>query len=297
MDQQRITANGIDFAYLESGPADGPLVLCLHGFPDHAPTYEELIADLGGAGFHAVAPWLRGYHPTAPAPDGKYHAQYLALDALSLTDALAPNGEAYLVGHDWGAGAVRLAIAHKPDRYRKVVTLAVPPQEASAGRFLGSPDQLKRSWYIWFFGNPLADAAVPMNDFAFIDKLWADWSPGYTPDPAFMRALKDTFAVDGCQAAMGYYRDSFHGRSAPEGEAAEMRGGGIPVPMLYMHGRNDGCLGIELIDEDALKTALGPHGDYEFVDGAGHFLHLEKPDIVNKRIVAFLSEERPSGRS
>jgi pimeloyl-ACP methyl ester carboxylesterase len=58
--------------------------------------------------------------------------------------------------------------------------------------------------------------------------------------------------------------------------------------MLYFHGRNDGCLGFDLIDEGALKDALGPGGEYVFVDGAGHFMHLEKPDEINARIIEFL---------
>ena len=80
-DPARITVNGIEFAYLEAGPADGPLALCLHGFPDHAPTWAPLMADLAGAGYHAVAPWMRGYSPTGLAPDGNYQVASLALDA------------------------------------------------------------------------------------------------------------------------------------------------------------------------------------------------------------------------
>ena len=278
-------------AYLEAGPADGPLVLCLHGFPDHAPTYEALLADLAGAAFHAVAPWLRGYAPTAAAPDGKYHTAYLALDTIALCDALAPDRDTYLVGHDWGAGAVDLAASYRPDRFGKVVTLAVPPQAAIGARFISNPDQLKRSWYIWFFQTPLADAAVPMNDFAFVDKLWADWSPGYTPPEGFMRSLKDTFATS-ITNAIDYYRHTFGARVTPEGEAAKVAAassGGYPGPRLYLHGADDGCLGVDLIDEGALKEAVGPRGSYEIVEGAGHFLHLEKPDVVNAKIVAFLS--------
>ena len=126
--------------------------------------------------------------------------------------------------------------------------MAVPPGPAmSGGSFLSNPEQWKRSWYIWFFGTPLSDIAFPGGDFAIIDRLWADWSPDFTPDPAFMRALKDIYAVDNGQAAMGYYRDSFHGRSAPDGEAANLVGGGeMPIPMLYFHGINDGCLGVDL---------------------------------------------------
>src|SRR5581483_1485756 len=68
----RVTANGVDFAYLEAGPSGGPLALCLHGFPDTAHTWRHLFADLARAGYHAVAPFMRGYAPTAVPPDGRY---------------------------------------------------------------------------------------------------------------------------------------------------------------------------------------------------------------------------------
>ena len=71
---RRVRANGIDFAYLEAGPEDGPLALCLHGFPDHAHTFRHLLPELAAAGWHAVAPWMRGYHPTGAVPDGQYQS-------------------------------------------------------------------------------------------------------------------------------------------------------------------------------------------------------------------------------
>ena len=83
-----INANGLDFAYLEAGPSDGPLALCLHGFPDAAPTWNPLLAALGDAGFHAVAPWLRGYAPTQIPADGAYGVGALERDANALHDAL-----------------------------------------------------------------------------------------------------------------------------------------------------------------------------------------------------------------
>src|SRR5690349_15013602 len=88
-DPARVHDNDVEFAYLEAGTADGPLALCLHGFPDHAPTWEPLMADLAAAGYHAVAPWMRGYAPTALAPDGNYQVASLALDAIGIADALA----------------------------------------------------------------------------------------------------------------------------------------------------------------------------------------------------------------
>ena len=187
---QRVQANGIDIAYLEAGPADGPLALCLHGFPDHAPTWHHLMPELAAAGYHAVAPWLRGYSPTGLAPDGNYQVAAVALDALALADELGADRDAVLIGHDWGAIAAYTAVGHRPERFSKLVTMAVPHQAALMARFLSTPAQLKRSWYIFFFQTPLAELIVPGDDFAVIDMLWRDWSPGLVPDPAFMRELK-----------------------------------------------------------------------------------------------------------
>jgi pimeloyl-ACP methyl ester carboxylesterase len=290
-DSRRITANGIDFAYLEAGPVDGPLALCLHGFPDHAPTYTGLLAELAGAGYHAVAPWLRGYAPTGLAPDGNYEVASLALDALALADGLAGDRDAVLIGHDWGAIASYVAVGHRPDRFRKLVTMAVPHQAALMTRFLSAPEQLKRSWYIFFFLTPLADMVVPMNDFAVIDLLWRDWSPGLVPDPASMRALKDTLGAPGStSAAIGYYR-AMLGSTPRDPALIDVSGAGngpIPVPTLYLHGDDDGCIGVELVVESEVRTYFPAGIDIDFVPAAGHFMHLDQPEHVNRRILEFL---------
>ena len=118
----RVTANGVDFAYLEAGA--GPLALCLHGFPDSAWTWRHVLPALAGAGLHAVAPFMRGYAPTQVPPDGRYQTGALTADAVALHDALGGDGDAVLIGHDWGAMAAYGAAAHAPDRWRRVVTAA-----------------------------------------------------------------------------------------------------------------------------------------------------------------------------
>jgi pimeloyl-ACP methyl ester carboxylesterase len=291
MEQGRVVANGLGFAYLAAGPPDGQLVLCLHGFPDHAPTYDLLLPELAEAGFRAVAPWLRGYAPTDVPADGSYQTAALALDAIALCDALYPGRPAMLVGSDWGAATAWLAAAHAPGRFERIVGMAVPPTAALAARFLFDVGQLKRSWYIFFFQSPLAEMAVSANDFALIETLWRDWSPGFTPARDFMRALKDTFASPGCtEAALGYYRTMFdparHDPALAEVQAKAAEG--VPVPALYLHGLDDGCLGSELIVPDELRPHFLAGVDVELVGGAGHFLHLEAPSVVNHRIVGFL---------
>src|SRR5262249_23762795 len=105
-----VHANGIRFATLEAG--DGPLVLCLHGFPDHARSFRHQLPALAAAGFRAVAPYMRGYSPTETPADGRYQSAVLAQDALALIDALGYSS-AHVFGHDWGAlaayGAAMLA--------------------------------------------------------------------------------------------------------------------------------------------------------------------------------------------
>ncbi len=203
-----VEADALTFGYLEAGT--GPLALCLHGFPDSAWGWRHLLPALADAGFRAVAPFMRGYAPTEVPADGRYQVGRLSLDAGALHDALGGDGEAVLVGHDWGAMAAYGAAAWQPERWRRVVAAAVPPAGALAADFVAY-DQLRRSWYVFFFQTPLADAVVGMDDLAFIDRLWADWSPGYdaTED---LRRVKDALREpERLAAALGYYRAMISG--------------------------------------------------------------------------------------
>ncbi len=282
----RISANDLDFAYLEAG--SGPLALCLHGFPDSAHTWRHLLPALADSGYRAVAPFLRGYAPTGVPADGRYQTAVLGLDACALHDALGGDGDAVIVGHDWGAMATYVAANHEPQRWSKVVTMAVPPAGAVAGGFL-SYAQLKRSWYMFFFQHAFADMVVPMDDLAFIDGLWADWSPGYDASedlPLVKDALRDPANL---AAALGYYRATLGGVGVdPALDAVQAKGGEVTTqPTLYLHGRTDGCMGIDVAaGAGAFLTAPGSR--MEVVDDAGHFLHVERPDHVNRLVVDFL---------
>jgi pimeloyl-ACP methyl ester carboxylesterase len=272
-----VTVNGVELAYLEDGPADGPLAICLHGFPDSAHTFRFLLPTLAGAGFHTVAPFLRGYAPSAVPADGAYDPATLATDINELHAALGGDERAVLVGHDWGASIAYGASATAPERWRRVVTAAVPPGAAMANAFFDY-DQIKRSFYIFFFQTPLAEMAVSMNDLAFIEHLWADWSPGYAnaEDVKYVKeSLRD---LPNLTAAIGYYRAIFSAGGIPAAG---------PQPTLYLHGTQDGCLTVELAH--GAEQHLAPGSRVELITGAGHFMHVEKPDEVNQLILDWVT--------
>ncbi|MCU1500019.1 MAG: hypothetical protein JWM47_3972 [Acidimicrobiales bacterium] len=284
-----VEANGLTFATLSEG--DGPLALLLHGFPDSAWGWRHLIPELAAAGYRAVAPFLRGYAPTEVPADGIYQTGALAADAIALHGALGGGGDAVLVGHDWGAMATYCAAAYAPDHWRKVVTAAVPPLTTVGNSFL-TYDQLRRSWYMFFFQSPLADVVVPMDDFAFIDRLWADWSPGHDAgeDLAHVKdALRDPANL---AAALGYYR-AMLGDGPRSADYEQIDAAGtlpLPQPTLYLHGVDDGCMGSDAIDDSVLAALPHEGSSVELITGAGHFLHLEQPEKVNRLILDFLAD-------
>jgi pimeloyl-ACP methyl ester carboxylesterase len=275
-----VEAGGITFGLLEAG--SGPLALCLHGFPDSAWTWRHLLPELADAGFHAVAPFLRGYAPTDVAPDGAYGLDALAGDAVALHEALGGDDRAVLVGHDWGAEAAYGAAAIAPDRWRRLVTLGVPPL-ALDERLFADEEQRRRFAYLFLLKTPQAASVVAADGMAFLDRLWETWSPGYDASEDLRAAkacLRDPRNLD---AAIAYYRAPEPGLD-PTGNQVLVRT--PPQPTLYLHGDRDGSLDVRLV-RDA-EDHLSPGSRMDVVEAAGHFMHLERPALVNERILAWL---------
>lgn len=272
------------------GSSDGPLALCLHGFPDSAHTFRHLAPHLADRGYHVVVPFLRGYSPSSLSKSDSYQLATLASDALSLHDRLHGDERALIVGHDWGASAVYVATSAEPSRWRHAVTLAIPPLTLF-GEALSTFEQLRMSWYMFYFQSPFAESVVESHDLAFLERLWRAWSPSYAPDEDMVhvrQALGDRLHL---RAALGYYRAMFNATPLIDASLQHLADAAFTsssVPTLYLHGSNDGC--VAPIDAAKVLAALSADSKYNVVEGAGHFLHLEQPDRVQRAIDAFLDD-------
>lgn len=284
---QRVDANGVTFAYHELG--DGPLALCLHGYPDSAHTWRHLLGPLADAGYRAVAPFQRGYAPTSIPADGRYQSGVLGVDANALHGALGGDAEAVIIGHDWGAMGTYAATGIEPARWAKAVAMAVPPGPVTAEAFF-TYEQLRLSWYMFFQLNPLSDMVIGSSDWDFIKKLWRDWSPGYDGAVGAQHFIDSMADGENLSAALGYYRQTlqFELQDGALGAAQSATLAVPDLPLLYLHGRNDGCMGVGLAEQAG--SALHRDDSHAvIVEDAGHFLHLERPDHVNGLVLDFLA--------
>ena len=174
---------------------------------------------------------------------------------------------------------------------RKLITAAVPYGPSFLNALARNYAQQRRSWYMYFFQAAFAEAAVSRDNFKFIERIWTDWSPGWRWTAEDIEPLKRCFSAPGAlSAALGYYRANIGAMMKIPAEAIDAAASAAPprvnVPTMVIHGRDDGCIGAELLEG---MEALFPKGlRKEIVEGAGHFAHQEKPDQVNRLILDFL---------
>ena len=274
MDYEELTTTRGAFGVRRHGDGPGPLTLCVHGFPDDASTFDELGERLAAAGVRTAAVNLRGY---APSPlDGSLAMDDLVEDLLAVVDALSPGQPVALLGHDYGAQLAYPALARAPGRFCAAVLLAgAHPAvlQRNARRF---PRQLWMSRYIVFFQlGAAADRRVARHDFAYVERLWRRWAPGFTVPPGHLAHVKRTLAAS-MPAPVAMYRGG--GFAVPEQE--------IPVPTLYICGADDGCALPGLADgQEELFT-----GGYrsQVWEGTGHFPHLEQPERTAGAVLGWL---------
>jgi len=149
-------------------------------------------------------------------------------------------------------------------------------------------DQLKRSWYMFFFQVGLSDFVVSMNDLEFIERLWADWSPGHDATIDMQHIRESIGSPEHLAAALGYYRATWGTEpvSSAYQEIQDVLGTPPPQPTLYIHGRNDGCIGVEFAENAAAGLSIGSSA--AIIEGAGHFAQVEQPEEFNRLVLEFI---------
>jgi pimeloyl-ACP methyl ester carboxylesterase len=276
-DVKFIEANGIRFAYIEEG--QGPLVLLFHGYPETARSWAAVQHRIAAAGYRVVAPYMRGYPPTAFADD--YSVKALGQDVVSLIDAFGEQS-AVVVGHDWGAAAVYRAAADNPAKIKKVVALSIPHSRAFAG-------DLTVFWeapHFVYYQFPWAERLLWSKDFAHVDRIYKQWAPSYQPTPADMEDIKATLRVPGATAStLNYYWTLVRTDSAESAAAAAKD---ITMPALIITGSEDGPMRTGRFDK-ARSAFTAPYKLVE-IGKVGHFPQLEAPDQTAEAIVNFLQE-------
>ncbi|MDJ0866234.1 MAG: alpha/beta hydrolase [Myxococcota bacterium] len=286
----RLTAGERRFSALTLG--EGTPVLCLHGFPDHHHSFRHQLPALAAGGYRAVAPLLRGYEPSSQGGRrvADFHPIRIASDVVAWARALGGGEPVHLVGHDWGAVVAYAACALEPERFRSATAIAVAPMHAVEAGVRRYPVQLRNSWYMFFFQlRGIADRVVARRDFAFLERLWRDWSPGWRWDPEDMAALKRTFAQPGVLwSALAYYRATLNPLLSDSREMRRLAAEPVAVPTLAITGATDGCMDTRLFD--CVDPARFPKGyRLERVANAGHFVHQERPDRVNRLLLEWLA--------
>jgi pimeloyl-ACP methyl ester carboxylesterase len=282
--------NGVRLHWVEAGA--GPLVVLLHGFPEHWYAWRHQIGALAAAGFRVIAPDMRGYN-LSEKPRGvrPYRLAVLARDVAELVrHAGAPR--AHVVGHDWG-GLVAWSVAARHPAIVETLAVLNAPHPAVMLRGLFRNGQLKRSRYILFFQIPgLAESRFSRGDFALVRRyLRRDpVRPGAFSDEDIERYVEALSQPGALTAALSYYRAAF--RAAPLRLLQSHPR--IEGPVLLIWGEHDRYLGSHLIAGTERWVA---DLRVERIAEASHWVQSDAPERVNDLLVAHLRGVAPSATS
>ena len=286
-----VVANGVRLHHVEAGDPDDPLVVLLHGFPEFWYSWREQIPALADAGFHVVAPDMRGYN-RSEKPHGvdAYRLEELVGDVVGLLDRFDAE-RAHVVGHDWGGiVAWETAIRH-PDRLADLAVLNAPHPGAYRRELLQHPEQWRRSSYAMAFQLPrLPEFVLGARNCAGVAKLLVD--SAMTPssfDERDLRRYREAACRPGAlTSAINYYRAQFRSGLRRELGAVlgDRRSLDVDVPTLLVWGEADVALDVALTEGldrwvDDLRV--------ERLPDVSHWVHHERPEQVSELLVEYLS--------
>jgi pimeloyl-ACP methyl ester carboxylesterase len=308
--QQYATINGIRYHYAEAGT--GPLVILLHGFPELWFSWRHQLTALGNAGYHAVAPDLRGFGESAVTPYVKdYSLLNHAKDVKALIDHLGEK-EAVIVGHDWGANLMWIMPMLYPETVKAVVGVSIPfyPEPRD-------PVEIRKKWPNTFtnFSKPGATEAEFEKDPERFFRLFFYGLSGSAPkqavDSLYMKKPENNNVLDGfpepaelpawiSQDELDYYvmaykktgitsALNFYRNDSDYFQLKEIYKKGIKQPVLFVGGGEEAAVRFGSVEP--MKTALPNLRKIVILPGCGHWVQQERPAELNREIIDFLNRE------
>jgi pimeloyl-ACP methyl ester carboxylesterase len=289
VEHHTVDVGGLRMHYVAKG--QGPLVLLLHGFPELWWSWRYQIDAIADAGFRVVAPDLRGYNETDK--QGPYDMDTLADDVRALIASLGERA-AHIVGHDWGGALAWHVASVMPHAVHKLAVINCPhPAVMQRVIFSGNWRQIRKSWYMFFFQLPwLPERTLAANGGANLRKLYHAHAIDSTHfgDDELAPFVQNILRPGAARAMVGWYRAVF--ATALRAARTGMFYRQITAPTLLLWGLQDRALGFE-----DLVPGTERHVDklrVEPIATGGHFVHAERPELVNPLLLEFLQRDAPA---
>jgi pimeloyl-ACP methyl ester carboxylesterase len=258
----------------------------LHGFPELAESWRDVLPLVAGEGFFTIAPDLRGYGQTDKPRTG-YDGKTLAFDIVHLIDAKA-GGRAHLIGHDWGGAIAYHVAALHPERVDRLAVVNCP-HPAVMMRRIWSPAQLGRSWYIFFFQLPfLPEWMLSRNGGAAVARMLRGAAVDKTN---FTRERLAPYAANFADpqvahAGVQYYREAFRDLFRPSARTLTTRYPKIRAPFRLIWGEKDAALGKQLTY--GYEPYFEGKPEVHYLPDVGHFGPIEAPAKIAAEVVEHL---------
>lgn len=287
-----VNAGGLRMHVAQAGPAGGPPVLLLHGWPQHWWLWREVIGPLAAAGYRVHAPDLRGLGWTeATSRFSDYDKRQFARDVVALLDALEIDQPVRLAGHDWGGWTGFLVAIQHPERIDRYMALNIPPpwldpRPFNLGRALKATSRL---WYQVVMATPglsyMAQAGPAKS------LLEDGIVKGSVRREVWKNGVLETFldqfdTAERRRSSRLIYR-RFLLTELPQIQAGKYVKGKLEVPTKLLFGRGDAAIDPDVIDTDHSRFATDM--SIEFVEDCGHFIVDEQPELVTAEMLEFFA--------
>jgi pimeloyl-ACP methyl ester carboxylesterase len=277
-----LPTNGIRLHVVQSGSRYGPLAILLHGFPEFWYGWRKQIQPLSNAGLRVWAPDQRGYNQSdKPRGISAYKIDELARDVVGLIDAAGVE-KCYLAGHDWGAAVAWWVAINYPDRIDKLAILNVPHPVVMSQALSRNLNQLKKSWYMFFFQIPLLpEAILRNNDWELMVRMLQNSAqPKAFSDKDINQYIQAWWRNDAITSMLNWYRAILQ---KPPSLYGDLR---VRVPSLILWGAQDVALSREMAKP---SLELCDQGKLVFFENSSHWVQHDESELVNKYLLEFFS--------